>query len=221
MKSGFITSNVAVKRAYRSINYKVIFFKLVALRNRGTKREQSFPGCKDSHRLLYITFPYSSLCCHFPVTGQFSLINSLISHSFLVEGAFRVFTAAVFIPFFKRLNLTSVTARAHVGVFVGPLKSCIIMWSVDLIRQVQYCTLPKGRVLPCRVTALIHDHATAVDYLIFIVMWSERCNLSPWMAQWNIYTCWVNMICNIPKFTTEPKLDIRVFVFPHCSWRLL
>jgi len=44
------------------------------------------------------------------------------------------------------------------------------MRSPDLNKEVHYCTLPKRRVFPCRFLALIHDHVTGVDYVIFIVV---------------------------------------------------
>lgn len=136
----------------------------------------NFPVSQASHYLLAITLPYSSLCCHFPVTPQFSLINSLISPSFMVVGAFRGLTGAVCVSVFKTFYLTSDTASLHAGVFVWPLTSSINMRSADLNKKVRYCASPERRVHPCRFLALIHDHVTGVDYLIFIVVWGDRWN---------------------------------------------
>jgi hypothetical protein len=93
MKPAFITCNDAVKTAYRFINYKetfyLFFFKLVLLSQKARNQAgTNFPVYQASHRLLDGTASCSSLCCHFPVAPQFSLINSLISPSFLWLGHF-------------------------------------------------------------------------------------------------------------------------------------
>jgi hypothetical protein len=146
------------------------FFKLVALSQKARNQVGSIPGTHASHRLLDITLPYSRLCYHFPVTPQFSLINSLISLSFLVVRAFPGRTGAVCVTVFKTFYLTFDTASAHAGVFVWPVTLCINVRPADLNKEVDYCVLPERHILPCRFLALIHEHVTGVDYLIFIVV---------------------------------------------------
>lgn len=203
-----------------------IFFKLVALSQKPRNQTgTNFPVSQASHLILDITLLYSSLCCHFPVTPQFSLINSLISPSFLVVWAFRGLTGAVCVPVFTRFYLTSDTASAHAGVFVWPLKSCICMRSADCNKEAHYSALPKWRVHPCRFFALIHDHVAGVDYLIFIVVWGDIRNWSSRMAQCIIYTC--SCEYDLQHSDTYNGTRIRckstqqLFVIPHCSWRLV